>query len=79
MDTINKSTPCSGAASVPFATLFVPAPDQQEWVDHLKNGFVGDIVACLSITMAVTRSSAADGTMVRCKTCVAVCEDICYY
>jgi len=62
----NKNTTTGGATSVPFATFFVPTAEQQEWVDHLKNGFVGDILACLSITMAIKCTPVADGSLVRC-------------
>jgi hypothetical protein len=55
----------ANAISAPLLTaVFVPKTEDEEWVGHLKKGFIGDILACLSITMAVASTPAADGAMV---------------
>lgn len=68
MDSNNITTVSPGAInatiSAPLLTaVFAPEAEDQEWVDHLQNGFIGDILACLSITMAVISTTASDGTV----------------
>lgn len=55
--------PASGAATVPLvAAAFKPTPVELEWVDLFQKGFVGDILACISIALAITSTPDADGT-----------------
>jgi hypothetical protein len=65
MDSNNIIPPGNTTISAPLLTaVFAPEGQDQEWVDNLKKGFIGDILACLSITMAVISTPAADGTVV---------------
>lgn len=58
-----NGSPALATATIPLAA-FKPTPVELEWVELFQKGFVGDILACISIAFAINSTPDADGAVV---------------